>query len=496
VIQPHALGPRSQTGTPAVTRLAIALGLPMVAAMVVLGTYLNKEILVTAGLIALSLGGVLFIRPVIGIAVMSAAFLLAAYPGALQALGSLTINNLLGVCFVALLGLHIIETRDWSFAKNRQLRILAFIGILLIIGTFVSDWQFPLLQATRGKVKIIDKTDDMSHNFIARGVFLLFYVAFVRTRRDVKIAFLTFMLALYAAVPSAIINMMNGTLNRGFRIQASVTSGANPNRLAMICLMEMAAFWFWSYARPGTIRKLVALGAMGGATIVLFGTGSRSGLLGLGMLGLLMQTGPKSYRMPSWQIGALAVFGIVAVLAVVPAESWQRMITFNPQKGEIGATSNQMREETVFRAVQIFEDYPLFGIGLGNFREVSRQVYHDDFYRPPHNSYLWACAEGGIFVLLAYVWLFWVTWDDLRVVQRLSASRDQELLAYAYAVRVIFMLYMFFSVFADLWLNPITYCMLGLIVTMKRLLEETATPEVVPTTAQRQLRPALAGRAA
>ncbi len=44
-------------------------------------------------------------------------------------------------------------------------------------------------------------------------------------------------------------------------------------------------------------------------------------------------------------------------------------------------------------------DYPLFGVGLGNFREVSRQIYGDAFYRPPHNSYLWATSEGGVLVL-------------------------------------------------------------------------------------------------
>jgi hypothetical protein len=490
----RSLQPRAAATTPALTRVAIAVGLPLIAAMVVLGTYLNKEIVVTAGLVALSVGGVLFVRPVIGISIMSTAFLLAAYPGALQALGSLTVNNLLGVCFIALLALRIIETRDLSFLRERQVRILMFIGVLLLVGTYVSEWQFPMLEATVGKKNRIDKTADMGHNFVARLVFLIFYIVFVRTRSDVKIVFLTFMLALYAAVPSAIINMLTGQLNRGFRIQASVTSGANPNRLAMICLMEIAAFWFWSYARPGTLRKLVGLAGMGGAVVVLFGTGSRSGLLGLGILGLLMQTGPKSYRMPTWQMGSLAAAAMLAIIAIVPAASWQRMINFSPEEGEIGASSNQMREETVYRAFEIAQDYPLFGIGLGNFREVSRQIYHDDFYRPPHNSYLWAASEGGVFVLLAYCWLFWVTWKDLQIVQRLSANRDQELLAYAYAIRVIFLLYMFFAGFAELWLNPITYCMFGLIITMRRNLQETIVPEVLAPTPT--ARPALVSRAA
>jgi len=224
---------------------------------------------------------------------------------------------------------------------------------------------------------------------------------------------------------------------------------------------------------------------MAASTMVIFGTGSRSGLLGVGLLGLLLQTSPRRYRVPTAQVGFLAAAAVFAVLTLVPAEAWERMITFNPQKGEVGATSNEMREETIWRAVQVFQDYPTFGIGIDNFREVTRQVYQDDFYRPPHNSYLWASAEGGIFVLVTYLWLFVVTWQDLNVVTRL-AHRDPEIGAAASAIRVIFLLYAFFSLFADLWLNPITYAMIGLIVVMRRYVE--SLPETEPVTALPRLR--------
>ena len=153
------------------------------------------------------------------------------------------------------------------------------------------------------------------------------------------------------------------------------------------------------------------------------------------------------------------------------------MIRFNPERGEVGASSSRMREETVERAWQIGMDYPLFGVGLGNFREVSRQVYFDDFYRPPHNSYLWALAEGGMFVLAGYGLLFWVTWKDLQQIRRL-AHRDPEMEVWASAIRVVFVLFFFFSAFADLWLNPITYVLLGLVITTRRYVE--TLPEVTP----------------
>lgn len=464
--------------TPAALRAVVALGLPAAGAMTVAGTYLGKEVLVAAGWMALSVVGLLFVRPVIGIAMMTAAFLLAAYPTLLQSLGMLTVNNLLGLCFVVLLGLHVIEKRDLSFLKNRQVQIFLVIGALLIIGSMHAEWIFPTLRKTVGRAKVLDKTGDMAHNFVARLVYLIFFIVFVRDRRDIKTMFLVFMLALYVAIPSALYNLAFGTLVKGFRAAASFTSGANPNRLAMICLIEIACFWFWSRARPTVLRQGIALSAMAASVMVLFGTGSRSGLLGLAVLGVLLRTSPRAYRVSAPQIGLLVAAGVFAVAALVPPESFERMINFSPEKGEVGASSNRMREETLERAWQIVGDYPLFGIGLGNFREVSRQIYQDSFFRPPHNSYLWAASEGGIFVVLGYVALFWVTWRDLRVVTRL-AHRDPEIGAAAGAIRVIFLLYAFFSLFADLWLNPITYAMIGMIVVMRRYVESLPEPAAV-----------------
>src|SRR5215470_15233053 len=342
---------RTAAGNPRLIRIAIALALPAFGAATVAGTLLGKEVIITAGWLALAISGLLFIRPVIGVAVMTVLFLLAAYPTLLQALGILTINNLLGVCLAALLVARIIETRDFSFLKIRQVRV---------------------------------------HAFITRLVYLIFFAVFVRSRSDVRVMCLVFMFGLYAAVPSALVNWWQGTLNRGFRVEASVTSGSNPNRLGMICLIEMILFWFWAQTRPGIVRQLIAFGAIGAAGLVLLATGSRSGLLGLGVTALLLQTGPRRFRLPAWEVGMFAVLGVVAIIALVPAETWQRMSTLMPQKGQIGATSNQMREETLERAWQVAQDYPVFGVGLGNFREVTRQIYKDDFFRPPHNSYLWA----------------------------------------------------------------------------------------------------------
>jgi len=460
----------------------MAVGLPMVAAMAVVGTYLGKEIIIFAGLLGLSVIGFLIVRPIVGIVIMSATYLLAAYPTILQQLGLLSVNNLLGVCFVVLLLVRILETRDLSFLLAPQVLILVGIGLVFILGSIHADSIFPTLQMSRATgrtgLKMIDRTAEMADNFVTRLAFLVFLITFVRSRTDVKVLFVTFMVALFLAVPSALQNWVQGDLSRGFRTAASLTAGANPNRLAMICLIQVVCWWFWSRARPSARRTMVAFGAIGASILVLMATGSRSGFLGAAITLLLLQIGPRTLRVP--RSGVFAGFLMVVVAAgLAPQQARDRMLSFFPQSREmIGASSIEMRETTIESAKLIISDHPLFGVGLGNFREVARQVYADRFFRPPHNSYLWAQAEGGIVVLLGYVLLFGWTWVDLGRAVALR-DRDPEIGALAAGVRAVLVVYLFFGLFADLWLTPMTYVLIGLTITMRRHLESLPATQPV-----------------
>jgi len=134
----------------------------------------------------------------------------------------------------------------------------------------------------------------------------------------------------------------------------------------------------------------------------------------------------------------------------------------------------------------IIHDHKILGVGLGNFREVARQIYADKFFRPPHNSVLWAQAEGGIGVLLCYIVLFAITWRDLRRASA-GAAGDPDLSALAMALRTVLGIFLFFSLFADLWLNPLSYLLIGLTVALRMQTEVLAAP--------RRAVPAVAGAA-
>lgn len=463
-------------GTPLSTRVTLALALPLIGAMTVAGTYLGKEIIIFAGLLALSVGGFLFVRPIVGLAIMTTAYLLAAYPTIFQALGLLTVNNLIGLCFVLLLLARVLETRDLSFLTRPSILVLAAIGILFFLGTLHADSLYPTLDVSRatGRTgrKIIDRTAEMGDDFATRLIYLVFILAFVRTRGDIRVLFFTMVLALFTAVPSALFNWAEGGLNRGFRTAASVTAGSNPNRLAMICLIQIACWWFWARAKPSTTRMLVAGAAMAASGLVWASTGSRSGALGAAVMLLLMQTSGARFRVPTGSLAVALAVGLAGLVVVAPPLAVQRMFNFFPEaRSDIGASSLELRESAIDSAMLIIADHPLLGVGLGNFREVARQIYSDKFFRPPHNSPLWAQAEGGVGVLALYLLLFALTWRELQRA-RVLVAHDPELAALGTALRTVLGLFLFFSLFADLWLNPMTYLLIGLTVALRVLGDE------------------------
>jgi O-antigen ligase len=198
-------------------------------------------------------------------------------------------------------------------------------------------------------------------------------------------------------------------------------------------------------------------------------TGSRSGALGAVVMLVLMQTSGRRLRVPSPLLTAGILVGVIGLLTIAPPLAVQRMFNFFPEsRSEVGASSLELRESAIDSAMQIIQDHKVLGVGLGNFREVARQVYADKFFRPPHNSVLWAQAEGGIGVLLCYFVLFAITWRDLRRVWARAAS-DPEMEALVTALRTVFGLFLFFSLFADLWLNPLAYLLIGLTVSLRML---------------------------
>jgi O-antigen ligase len=215
-------------------------------------------------------------------------------------------------------------------------------------------------------------------------------------------------------------------------------------------------------------------------------TASRSGFLSLGLvfLFLLCQRGiPRSFRVGV--LGAMVICGVIFFL-VLPRAAYERLLNYSMDQSAHGEAwrSTQSRIETNEHAIETVRRAPILGVGPGNFRWYHREhwPYALSAGRPNHNSYLWAATEGGLVTLVLYLALFWFIWRDLRAAQR-RYSLDHPLWHVTRFLRGLMILFVFFSVFADFWLEPHLYLLAGssMLLARRGLNEpEEEAPEAVP----------------
>ncbi len=145
---------------------------------------------------------------------------------------------------------------------------------------------------------------------------------------------------------------------------------------------------------------------------------------------------PKSYlalirsRM-IWVVGV----GLVA-LVIVPGSYWQILEETIRMSGvptrDVGTTS--WNDTSVVRyalwdsAIRMWRDYPIVGVGIGQFTEYNRFYINADFShyvdKVPHNMYLTVLVETGVVGAVIYLlWLLASCWDLLRIMLR-SKSRE------------------------------------------------------------------------
>jgi O-antigen ligase len=439
-----------------------------VGVLLAVGTYAGQEAVAIALIVASMLLAVVVARPVVGILLLFTNYLFATYPSLIQGAGLLTINNILGVILAVILMAELSQRPDFWFLRTRQVGLLIVIGIVLLAGTFASYWTFPDLRVTWGKIRTLDYTADRARDFITLFAFIMLASKFLTTKRHLKLVIAVIMFCLILVVPSALIGWASGSSERA---AADFSMGTNSNRLAFLCLMQAAFWWYLGQDQRSATIRLVIYGVIGTLVLTVLLTASRSGFLGLGVLYYLLTRNRGAMKGGRIQVALLALLMVGMMLTVVPQESLDRIANLNPfvqgTHDNIGTHSTERRVETVELGLKIFLEHPIFGIGIGNFREVARQVYNDEFYRPPHNSYVWALSEGGIFCFILYLLLYYVTIQDIRWLQRSPATPD-DLRWIAAALEPIIYLLLFYSAFADMWLNSISYILIIVTIVFKR----------------------------
>jgi O-antigen ligase len=431
-------------------------------------------------------------RPEFGVLALLSTFFLS-YPEALAGSGQLTINNVLGLALAGILLVHVALGRRVDFLRYGGLWLAALVTAVFVTSSLVGGAEPPFPHLRK-----IDLTDQRVHDIVTKFGFLVFLLAFIRARWHLVLVAAAVVLFVGLTAPSAVMHALTAEAANAEHIRASadfgIVAARNANRLAFLCAIGVALVGYGM-----TMISSWAIRALGAALIGLFAltvflSGSRSGLINLVILGLffLARAGLKRRTRLAVSLGlALVMLGVVAI-----APAWvglgpdaevvslsrhqapsmqvylQRITTFFAEgdQGSGVAGSTRARSELLALGLGMVADQPLTGVGVGNFRWTSVVDYGNPYMSALHNSYVLTLVEGGLLLFVPYVLLFGWTWRELAATRRLSAAGRQAPLRWLVdATRAIFVIFLVFSFFADLWHDVYLYLIVGLSSVLARL---------------------------
>ena len=358
------------------------------------------------------------------------------------------------------LSLTILRERDIWVWRVPQIQILLTLGILFLISTAWSYVKYPVTLFPE-----LDETPRMLTLFFSRLGFLVFLLYFIKTNQRIEsLVKLIVGMTVVVAIEALYSSVMGGKTQRA---HASFSAAENSNRLAYLCLFATSLVWFYrSYGLQRQWKSWTVLLLFPLLSAAL-AAGSRSGLLQLTLLIAFILKEQKEWPLMK-RARAFFLLGIVGVVAIiaVPAHIRERLITYDTAQGAQGYDSLRNRLNTDFVALEIALENSFLGVGIGNFRWVRRTYSDIGRASKSHNSYLWAWTSAGIGALALYLLLFYVTYRDLRQLER---AGPPELVWLSKSLKVNLLMFLIFTAFADFWLSNFLYIIVGLPACMMNL---------------------------
>ncbi len=290
-------------------------------------------------------------------------------------------------------------------------------------------------------------------NFIPTLVMYLLITNLVVNTKKLRFTINLMVVLTIVLAASGIVQFYTGTgfggqeMYKGTRIQG-VGIFSDPNDLAL-ALVIVLPYLFLKLSEPSRAwEKILAAAAMLVLVYALYLTSSRGGMLAFGALMLIL----FSRR---FGVGPGIILGgalMMAVFVVVP-----RMMTISTDEA-----SSYGRVQAWGVGLDLFEEFPLFGVGQGSFTE-----YH---FRTAHNSFVLCAAELGTFGLFPWIMLIYLSIKNNHFVSRNTASAHmQEVTIYADTVRYGLIAFALGAYFLSRTYSELLFVLVGLSVATTRL---------------------------
>jgi len=394
--------------------------------------------------------------------------------------GLLSPNNVLGILLLLIMTYQLYRDNDWSFLRHSEVRL-----VIALTGLFViSAMLHPIDYGKLVKLGLDPPNQDPVRAMVSRSLFVVFFAFFLRAPRQIRLLVILYVgLSLLTAL-SASISAYQGQGwegGAGARVTETYRAGGaavitrtagNPNRLAMISTLLIVLIWEYAQTERGRRWMLIAGITIMGLIVTVFQTASRGGLIGLVATGGLLLVRRRAEARTAVYAVIIALLAAGLISQIVPEEALERLgnipgltSSTTPTGGSSGTGSVERREYTLGIALELAERDPLLGIGPGNWEMERFLIDPARSTAVPHNSYMLAAVEGGIFTLTVYLLLFYVSIRHLGELERNPAAMER---AHAEGLdwliggtRVCLISFLLFSLFSDLWETINYYWLVG-----------------------------------
>jgi len=361
-----------------------------------------------AGVVLLILGAVAV--PELGLLLT----LIALFTNVLTYLGGRAFRVLAIITLVAWL-IRNFQQGEISLSRAKFDRaILGLFGVALFSTIFAPDYHLAFV----------------GWNEFAKALLLYFLlINVVRTQRLFQVVLWTVLLSAMSAGVVGIYqfffqrNLWNVMLQHNILVRREAATMGDPNYWAMtlVGILPLTIALFKS--SRSLIGKMTALCAAGLFVINVLSTFSRSGLVALVIVVLLLTF--KESR-PKW-IAPLIFLGIIlAVVLVFPQVLWIRIQSLLSGAGPLDP-SIRFRLTLASAAMHTFLEHPLFGVGFWNFAAFATR--YTAYPMVCHNMYLEIASGLGIFGLLFFVLILGKTFTELRRQRRVLQARGVQTMA-------------------------------------------------------------------
>jgi O-antigen ligase len=228
---------------------------------------------------------------------------------------------------------------------------------------------------------------------------------------------------------------------------ASMGSIGNANDFATHLLFVLPIMWFVFGCKqiPAVIRYLM-LPATIYSLFLVVRTSSRGAFVGLlaAFLIIVIQTrGTKRFA-----FALLVPVVLIGVLTLMPHQVTNRLSTIlGENTGDEGTSASSVARKFLFwRSLEITANNPVFGVGPGNFFQVSGGAYKAKgevaAWMEAHNSYTQISSEAGIPALFFFLTTLVLLFMELGRLMKLARERGHQMLENAtLAVRTTFIIF-------------------------------------------------------